>query len=251
MVNQPQQQHATCNSSSSWADYSDGPGWRNTKAHTKTSHQPQCVIDIHRGILGNNKTPQCVTYSHGNLHVGSVKNEEPNGWGTMLQANGDTYVGEWLNGEHHGTGTYVFHDMGVFTGVFDIHQGMVPSDNNKTTKCPLKTSRKPRCVICNNGDVYVGVVKNWRPNGWGTMLQANGDKYVGEWLNGEHHGTGTFMFHDDVIFTGVFDIHRGISGKMFYPEVPGVSYDCHDHTEAWNAETNPLRGSWAGCYEWW
>ena len=247
MANQQQQQHATHNNScSSWADYSDGPGWHNTKAHKKTSHQPQCVIDIHRGIWGNNKTPpQYVIYSNGNLHVGSVKNGRPNGWGTMFHPNGDTYVGEWLNDKHYETGTYISSDNRIYTGVFGIHRRISPSGS------ALKTSRKPRCVICTNGDVYVGVVKNWRPNGWGTMLQANGDKYVGEWLNGEHHGTGTFMFHDDVIFTGVFDIHRGISGKMFYPEVLGVSYDCHDHTEAWNAETNPLRGSWAGCYEWW
>jgi len=60
-----------------------------------------------------------------------------------------------------------------------------------------KTSDYNETVTYENGDKYVGEIKNGLRNGKGTMYYINQDKYEGEWKNNKMEGTGTYLFHQD------------------------------------------------------
>ena len=85
-----------------------------------------------------------------------------NGKGTMVWTNGDTYEGEWENGEIHGQGTMVW----------------------------------------TNGDTYEGEWENGEEHGQGTMVWVNGDTYEGEWKNGAIHGQGKYVWADGETYEG-------------------------------------------------
>ena len=60
-----------------------------------------------------------------------------------------------------------------------------------------ETSDYNETVIYENGDKYVGEIKNGLRNGKGTMYYINKDKYEGEWKNDKMEGTGTYTFYLD------------------------------------------------------
>lgn len=46
-----------------------------------------------------------------NTYIGGRnKKNERDGWGTYYFENGDSYAGDWKNGEMHGAGTYICKD---------------------------------------------------------------------------------------------------------------------------------------------
>lgn len=79
-----------------------------------------------------------------------------NGKGRWLYANGDRYIGEFVNGISHGRGAYYYA----------------------------------------NGDIYKGEFTNGERHGYGTMQWLNGDKYIGEYHKGVRQGDGTYYFGD-------------------------------------------------------
>ena len=87
-----------------------------------------------------------------------------NGQGTYTWANGDKYVGEYMNSVKHGQGTYTYA----------------------------------------SGDKYVGEYMNDITHGQGTYTWANGDKYVGENMNGMMHGQGTYTSANGTIKKGLW-----------------------------------------------
>ena len=84
-------------------------------------------------------------------YEGEIKNEFPNGQGTLTSPNLGKYVGEWKDGKPNGQGTFNFSD----------------------------------------GEKYVGEWKNGEKNGQGTYTFHDGGKYVGGWKDGKEHGQGT------------------------------------------------------------
>ena len=85
--------------------------------------------------------------------------------GTITLANGDIYVGEWLDGKRNGQGTYTWPD----------------------------------------GGTYVGEHKDDKANGQGTRTYANGTTYVGEWLDDKRNGQGTFTNAAGTIIEGIWE----------------------------------------------
>ena len=55
-----------------------------------------------------------------------------------------------------------------------------------------------------NGNVYIGEFKDGLQNGQGTFTFANGDKYEGGFKNGYYHGKGSSTFSDGENYTGDF-----------------------------------------------
>jgi hypothetical protein len=53
-----------------------------------------------------------------------------------------------------------------------------------------------------NGDKYVGEVKNGTMHGQGTYTWADDNKYVGDWKDGKKHGQGTFTFSNRTKMVG-------------------------------------------------
>ena len=104
------------------------------------------------------------TSADGETYTGEWKDGQRNGQGTMTYADGDTYTGEWKDGKPNGQGTITYTDGGTYTGEF----------------------------------------KDGKRNGQGTMTFANGNKYTGEYKDGKPSGQGTVTLPDGGTYTGKF-----------------------------------------------
>ncbi|CAF1476097.1 unnamed protein product [Adineta steineri] len=111
-----------------------------TSTHTLTNVQSS-QIHIH-------------TDESGNRYEGEMKGDKRHGKGQMDFANGDKYVGMWVEGNRIGQGVYIFH----------------------------------------NGDRYEGQFKDNLVHGKGQMDFANGDKYSGNYIDNKKIGQGVYMF---------------------------------------------------------
>jgi len=87
----------------------------------------------------------------------------------------DRYEGEYLNGNRHGFGTYIYA----------------------------------------NGNKYTGEYNNDRPNGKGTITFSSGEKYIGEVKNGKRHGSGTYFFTDGERMTGTWNENEYVDAKNY------------------------------------
>ena len=99
----------------------------------------------------------------GDTYTGEWKDGERNGQGTMTYADGDTYTGEWKDGKRNGHGTYTVPDGSTF---------------------------------------YIGEWKDGKRNGHGTGKYIAGSSYTGEWKGGKPTGQGTITYPDGTKRTG-------------------------------------------------
>ena len=95
--------------------------------------------------------------------------------GTYTYANGDKYVGEYLD-------NFIRHGQGTFTWAY--------------------------------GTQYVGEWQNDKRHGQGTLTGPDGDQYVGEWQNNKMHGQGTFTRSDGSKQVGIWSYNAFQSEKV-------------------------------------
>ncbi len=160
--------------------------WKDCKGTYKseTGHE-------YKGMFKNGKIAKGISiYPGGSKYVGEFINFEPDGYGTFLWANGDRYYGNWQNGKTHGKGTKLWSD----------------------------------------GREYVGMFKNDKLHGEGSFYYPGGKKYEGEFLNGKRHGEGTFTYPDGTAFVGKF-IKGKQQGLGTCINVDGSSIPCQSKTE--------------------
>ena len=91
------------------------------------------------------------------------------------------YVGEIVNGEPNGHGTYTY---------------------GKGEKWKEQK--------------YVGEWKDGKEHGQGTTTFPNGDKYVGEYKDGEENGIGTYTWTDGTNYVGEYKDGKRWDGTMYY-----------------------------------
>ena len=101
-------------------------------------------------------------------YVGALKNNVPNGYGTLTFSSGgdpgQSYLGQFKNGKAHGQG---------------------------------KTSWP-------NGDSHTGSYKKGNADGLGTTIWSNGSKYLGHFLDNKRHGQGKYTYLDGRTREGTF-----------------------------------------------
>jgi hypothetical protein len=94
----------------------------------------------------------------------NTSNISNDGWGETTYYNGDSYVGNFINGKRHEFGTYFYKD----------------------------------------GSVFEGDWKNGDREGFGVLTLATGQKYEGEWKNDLMNGFGIYYFDCGCIYKGEF-----------------------------------------------
>ena len=101
-------------------------------------------------------------------YVGALKNNVPNGYGTLTFSSGEntgqSYLGQFKNGKAHGQG---------------------------------KTSWP-------NGGSHTGSYKKGNADGLGTTIWSNGSKYLGHFLDNKRHGQGKYTYLDGRTREGTF-----------------------------------------------
>ncbi len=122
-------------------------------------------------IEGNCQNGQgTIVWVNGDTYEGEWKNGEEHGQGTMVWANGDTYEGEWKNGAIHGQGKMVWVSGHTYEGKWE------------------------------NGEMYrdgIGCIEGNCENGYGTVVWDDGDKYIGNFKDSSLHGEGELTFAED------------------------------------------------------
>ena len=101
-------------------------------------------------------------------YVGALKNNVPNGYGTLTFSSGEdpgqSYLGQFKNGKAHGQG---------------------------------KTSWP-------NGGSHTGSYKKGNADGLGTTIWSNGSQYIGHFLDNKRHGQGKYTYLDGRTREGTF-----------------------------------------------
>jgi len=97
-------------------------------------------------------------------YEGEFVNGRPNGRGTLVMANGDTFMGEFVNGSLHGKGSFK----------------------------------------SQSGFLYEGQFQGNRFHGLGRAVWPDGSSYEGEFSMGRQHGEGVFIYKDRRVFRGKY-----------------------------------------------
>lgn len=141
------------------------------------------------GVWGNGKLLSAKTTQHTQYgrYSGDIKNNLPNGEGTMNYNNGWIYEGEWDDGIWNGYGELTTSDF-LYSGYWE--QGKPNGEG---------------AVSYAAGGYYDGTWKNGERDGWGDSYNEDGTYYIGEWENNEYHGHGSYYFADDIYYEGQWE----------------------------------------------
>lgn len=118
---------------------------------------------------------------------GEMRKGRPDGRGTIVYADGNSYEGEFIDGRFQGRGTAKGANGDRYEGEFLA--GKFDGRGN---------------FLYANGNRYEGGFKAGLFEGRGTYQAANGDRYDGEFAKGRPNGFGSFMAPSGVSFTGAW-----------------------------------------------
>ena len=161
------------------------------KFRLKMTIAPEANSELRRLMdLGGIPTVETtVTYPNGAGHYKGQWDEAgrlPHGRGTLVDANGVTYEGDWVNGKCHGHGTLTNNDKTVrYTGQWRDH---------------MKHGRGEERI---DDERYVGQFELNKRHGTGTvsLVDSGETVYEGEWKVGERDGHGTSYWNVEGVNT--------------------------------------------------
>ncbi len=141
-----------------------------------TSNSYDCSGKLSKTVLGTKRN------SRSNNKFSSNSSKLRNGVHSETWDNGDTYTGNYVNGQRTGKGIYKW----------------------------------------NTGASYEGDFVNAELDGKGTYIWKNGDRYSGDWKDGSRTGKGTFTWADGTKYEGDFvdgkiegeGIYTPVNGKI-------------------------------------
>ncbi|KAH7297318.1 hypothetical protein KP509_26G065500 [Ceratopteris richardii] len=134
--------------------------------------------------------------SNGDVYVGSLLGNVPDGFGKYLWSDGCMYEGDWEKGKKHGKGKISWPSGATYEGDFvDGHvngMGAFTAFDNSVYKGDWFKNEKKGFGTKSyaNGDVYEGSWDQGLPDGSGRYVWKNGNEYVGDWKNGAMCGKG-------------------------------------------------------------
>jgi len=171
--------------------------------------------------VSSNSTTQPPTDGYGSwdygnyTYTGIFKSGQWNGLGELIWSGNDLghkYVGNFVNGQRTGQGTYYFPNGSTQVGIFENGVYQEPVDQH---------------LNWDDGSSYVGSVKDGKPEGFGTMNFASGDSMYGIFVNGTiNDETAHYDFADGGAYDGpmVNGNFNGFGTRSFGGDYVGHSY---------------------------
>mmetsp|Transcript_19640 Transcript_19640/g.36181 ORF Transcript_19640/g.36181 Transcript_19640/m.36181 type:complete len:737 (+) Transcript_19640:5078-7288(+) len=188
----------------------------------RTDRFPQEVVSIRREVL---EEPLFDSGLRIKFYKGDYKAGVRDGYGTIYYENGDSYKGNWVNGEKHGQGSYFYSlTKSTFTGDWDKNMkhgsGALTLANGDTVEGSwVKDSLQASQVTIryNSGETFEGAMKAGKRHGNGKVTYTSGSTYQGGWREDLREGIGSVMFKDRSFFEGIFknDYSAGV-GVLVY-----------------------------------
>jgi len=120
-----------------------------------------------------------INLDNGNYYIGELKNEIPNGKGTLYNKKGKIkYEGNFYDGKFTANGKFIYDNGNYYEGQF------------------INGVKQGKGIIYNkNGDIlYEGEFNSGKPEGKGKYINENGDYYIGDFKNGLSHGKGILYY---------------------------------------------------------
>ena len=158
----------------------------------------------------------------GNKYTGGWKEDKCHGYGRLLSKNGDYYEGEWANGIIEGYGTfYSKKENYIYIGQFENFKfngkGKIIYDNKSTYEGNFVSGYKEGNgqLIFEDGSYYIGNFHKNNYNGNGIFKWNDGRIYSGEWKNNNIEGEGKFNWSDNVYYKGEYK-NNAREGKGTY-----------------------------------
>jgi len=139
-------------------------------------------------------------YKNGDTYKGDFRDNKLEGTGTFISHVGDKYTGEYLNNFAEGEGTYYYANGKVEQGLW--LKGQFVGNNKKTGCVSGDCSNGKGTYILDNGEKYVGSMKNGSREGKGVYYFNSGEWYSGEWSKNQRNGQGTNYFPDGEKYEG-------------------------------------------------
>ena len=137
------------------------------------------------------------TYANGERYIGDFVDGKRHGNGRMEYQNGDVYVGGYNMGKRHGEGTMTYADGRVYSGEWE-----------NSIKSGRGTFRQV------NGEEYIGSFAGGTFEGNGTYSFANGNTYIGNWKGGKRDGAGVLIYANGAKEAQVWE-----GGKKVFAEI--------------------------------
>jgi len=204
----------------SQADYISDNEWTSEKLYKspkKASEIPQFIQDLEKSILYSSKTNDLkkgliqIIYPDNSIYKGQVKSPDSfrHGLGVYYFANGDIYLGDWLENHIHGKGVYYFIEGEYYDGKFQDfrRQGTGIYQYNTGNRYEGEWKNDQKCgfgvfYYNNCNESYEGSWLDDEKDGEGIHTFNNGDKFVGRWKKGKKSGKGKVLFQDKGVFEG-------------------------------------------------
>jgi len=147
----------------------------------------------------------CIVNLQGGTSDGEWVDDQQHGYGKETWDNGRIqYTGNFHKGQKVGRGRYEWSDGSYYEG--DFENGMFSghgiyffADSDKTYEGDFNNNhfQGKGKLTYGNGNVYNGHFDNGLQHGQGTMSYANGDKYIGAWQNDMKQGIGIWYSAKD------------------------------------------------------
>ena len=223
------------------------------KFRLKMAIAPEANSELRRlmDLRGIPTVETTVTYADGGGQYKGQWDEVarwPHGRGTLVDANGVTYEGDWVKGKCHGHGTLTYNDKTVrYTGQWRDNmkhgRGEERIDDERYVgqfELNERHGTGKMCLVDDGATVYEGEWKTGERDGHGTSYWniegVHTKRYEGGWKDGERHGQGIS-----------YDAIDGLAVKSYDGEWQngdrhgvGIFYDTEEGTPA-----KVYEGEWA------
>ena len=157
----------------------------------------------------------------GNKYTGGWKEDKCHGYGRLLSKNGDYYEGEWANGVIEGYGTfYSKQENYIYIGYFENFKfngkGKIIYDKSTYEGNFVSGYKEGKGqLIFEDGSFYIGNFHKNNYNGNGIFKWNDGKAYSGEWKNNVIEGEGKFIWSENVYYKGEYK-NNAREGKGTY-----------------------------------
>lgn len=168
-------------------------------------------------------------------YEGDFQRGKFNGEGRFIHANGDMYVGEFVDNMAEGYGKFMSHDGNLhYEGFFEKNlphgKGIKVTNGKERYEGDFTNGKKDDVKGKQNQEgvyQYEGGFKNDTYNGEGNYLYQDGTgrNYTGSFENGQFNGQGTYLFENCDVYEGQYvEGRKHGHGKLIMSE-KGVMYE--------------------------
>jgi len=127
----------------------------------------------------------------------------------MIYATGNTYEGEWSNGQKHGQGCMMWNKGAeVYNGEWENDHPHGVGEFIWGELVGSKSSQESNISNKQINNIYRGQWKAGKRDGEGTFFYADGSQYTGSFQNDTKHGLGVMTYSDGRIVAGLFSSDR-------------------------------------------